>query len=172
MVLLVLLATLVVAACFFFWLGSRNDYNEHAITGCVLLFFSAIGIIITIALNVDSYNKQVLLLEKIKRADEKIQLYEERADQISSVLSDILIENYQEYEKDVFENMSSKEGIELYFLKYPELNTHATFISYSETYKELMDSIYSQKMEKIDLQIQINTGKRRPEILQFILPEE
>jgi hypothetical protein len=132
----------------------------------VLCFFA---IIIT---NSVVYYDQVSDIEKLKKIDEKIQVYEERADNISLALAEILIKDYKEYEKSVFESMSSKDGLDFYFVKYPELNTHTVFINYSETYKELMDNIYFERLEKINIQMKIDTRKRYPHVIGFILPRE
>jgi len=105
---------------------------------------------ISVIVNIAMWNEQISDKTHYRVIDEKIELNQKRADDISNKLKIVLVENYGEHEREIFSNMGS-DDLQLLLIKYPELRASKTFTTYADKMHELNDYVYKQKQEKIEI---------------------
>ncbi len=141
------------------------DWDFGLITCCMLTILSFIILAATnILLSVD----QVWDIEKMGVIDKQIALYEERVEDIGETLNFVLVEKYPTHEKEVFTNMKP-DNLDILLIKYPELNTHKTFIEYSKHVRELVDKTYELRNEKYDLIAKLRYRRNNPFAIKFLI---
>jgi len=135
----------------------------------VSLAFACISLGLLIACQITNYYNQVNDLERLSVINREIEVHKERAKDITGQLETILVDKYSDHEAKVFESLSG-EGISIYLAKYPELNSHKTFMHMSETLTKLSDKEYRSKLKALDLEKDIKSRKRYIHVLPFFLP--
>lgn len=108
--------------------------------GAVLL---GVSLIITIVLGIN--------YSEIKIIDDKIALYQEENTKIEDQVN-IVVEKYQTYEKDTFENCKIEDPT-MVFAMYPELKTDDLVTKQINLYIENNKQIKSLKSQKLDYRL-------------------
>lgn len=119
------------------------DKNTPCILGFIMDFIGGVCILITIIttiwLAIDVTNLSVI--------DNKIAMYQEENTKIESQIATV-VENYQEYETDIFTNLKDESAITLVSL-YPELKADKLVKTQINTYVANNKKIKELKEEKI-----------------------
>jgi len=133
------------------WLNRKHHGNLDWDAGIIIsVSLFVISLALSVVINIAMWNGQISDKTHYQVVDEKIELNQKRADDISNKLRIVLVENYGEHEREIFSNMGS-DGLQLLLIKYPELRASETFTTYADKMHELNDYVYEQKQEKIEI---------------------
>jgi hypothetical protein len=72
---------------------------------------------------------------------ENKEIYQKRLSEMTIKYKEILVQNYPNYEKEIFDKITPSDFTML-MIKYPEIKTALTSINYVEKIKELNDDVY------------------------------
>ncbi|MEX0598580.1 MAG: hypothetical protein WD512_19010 [Candidatus Paceibacterota bacterium] len=160
---------IVVLFIVFSFIAYKLDWGEDAesVPGVFAIFFS---FAMLVAFGI-SYTSQIGDIEELNVIEDRIEIYEQRSNNIKNQLKEVLITKYPEHEKSVMKSLSENDA-SIYLVKYPELHAHETFKQYASTLKSLEDDIYAKSLEKLDLQRNIRERKRNVFYITFLLPTE
>ena len=113
LVFLVVSILLIILGC---WINSKDKYAENG-TGFVV--FGTVATILTVI-------AIVFLLANVSSSftiDEKIEMYQKENQNIETSITKV-VENYKDYEKEIFENVKPEEVVLVATQVYPELKSN------------------------------------------------
>lgn len=116
------------------------DIDLSMIASAVGVVIAVISIIATIILGVQ--------VSKLNVIDDKIAMYQEENAKIEEQIATV-VQDYQEYEKDIFKSVSPESSITLVSL-YPDLKSDTLVQSQIEVYTENNKKIKNLKEQKIN----------------------
>lgn len=117
-----------------------------------MFFAGAFGVVIfciILIFNLISYSGQRELFNKLQTQSENRLIYEDKMVNMTAQYKEILVKDYPEYEKAIFEKMSPEDASKLTQLLsvYPQLKSSVTMGAYADNIKELNDAIYDTDIE-------------------------
>jgi len=164
-----------ICAVWFFmalYMDQRNTGSSYTYEGSMSGAAAIAGIftfIFALSTLISSYN-QVMDIESLDIVDQKIEVYNDKATQITEKLSLILMDTYADHEKSIFKNMTP-DDVSFLFIKYPELNASQTFIELSTHIRELNDALYAEQLKKLDLIRDVRFRKQNPVAITWFIKE-
>ncbi len=171
---------------FFFWIGLAYSFDKIArkrgsFLGCntynvgywVSIIFTGLYFFGILLVNLTIYSDQRVYYNNLQNEIENRQIFENKMNNMTQQYKDILIKEYPNFEKSIFESMNPDDVSKLTQLLtvYPQLKSSVTMNSYTDNIKELNDSIYSTdiKIRKIVKDIRWNFNN--PWIITLFLPQ-
>ena len=150
--------------------GMRDTYRREGSIILGLLLTMSAGVTLIITTNI-TYYEQVGDIEELNVIDRRIEIVENRADNISAELKIVLLD-YVVHEDGVFDKLSDVD-LQILAVKYPEIRANELFNNYAETLKELRDQTYKLQLSMVSLERNIEKRKRyKLHVLTFLIPRE
>lgn len=109
-------------------------------------------------------------IESYKKCDNLKIVYAKRSELLTKQFAGYLKEFYPQFEKDIYKTIRPSK-IDVYFVKYPELQSSATIKELVVQVRELEDAKYSQEIQKVELMRDMRFRKINPWFLSCIIPE-
>lgn len=132
----------------------------------VAIFFFGLSLIVTAF----AYSDQISDSENITKFERLEKIYEVRADALSQQFATYLADLYPEHERNIFKSINP-EGVDIYFVKYPDLKASETILELVAQIKSLQDDRYAQQIEKEKTLKTMRYRKRSPWIFKSVIPE-
>ena len=124
------------------WINSKDKY---AADGEIFVIFGIIATIISVI-------AIVFLLANVSSSftiDEKISMYQKENKNIETSITKV-VENYKDYEKEIFENVKPEEVVLVATQVYPELKSNTLVEKQIDVYLKNNKKIKSLKEDKIN----------------------
>lgn len=174
---LALVAFLFVAVLFgwnFFVNGwkRRDCYDPNAsmifstifgVLGATLLFIGLIN-----SLNTNS--NQVGRSMELAKIDSSESIYKAKADNLTKEFAGYLAEAYPQYEKDIFSKIEPGK-VDLYMVKYPELQASKTLTELVKQVRDLQDKVYEQQLARVQIIRDMKFAVLDPWVYQWVMPD-
>ena len=122
----------------------------NILLGIVLIGFIFVGVFVQFG----NYSRQLSRYEEIRKTQTKIELHQEKLDDLTIKFEKLLSDKYPSLEKEIFKDISAqKTSDQLLALlnKYPELKSSHTITQLVKQVRELTDKVYEKKMHLEDL---------------------
>jgi len=117
-----------------------------------IIFFAVVFIgflVVGFFVQFGNYSEQLKRYEDIRKTQNKIELQQEKLDNLTEKFEKLLSDKYPSLEKEVFENISpqkTNEQLLALLNKYPELKSSHTITQLVKQIRELTDNLYKRKM--------------------------
>jgi len=145
-----------------------KDSEEIGIFSLFMIIVMLVFVLTSTGLN---YLHQINDITELNVIENRKEVYEERAEEITFKLKSVVRE-YVEHEEGIFENLSSLD-VQLYAVKYPEIKSNKLYSEYSERLNNLYNSIYRLRQDEITLTRNIERRKRyHIHVFTPIIPRE
>jgi hypothetical protein len=145
------------------------DGTDYVVSLTVCTIFTGILLFATILVNMIVFSTQKSdYLELVKLQESKV-ILQAKADTMSKMFSDVLVKNYPQYEKDIFDKMTP-EDFKILFVKYPEIKASLTNISYVDRIESLYNDIYNMELEMRKIVKDIRYTFVNPWTINFLTP--
>lgn len=166
---------LIVLVLFFFSIrqnANTNEYDRPTSFLTVSTIFSIFLFFINILVFSCNYTTQIKNIEQLQAKNYVIQLNESRVNQLTEIISTILLTTASEHEKEVYKSMSS-DKITLFAVSYPQLQANTSFMKYCDEMTNLSKELLMQKQEVASMEADIRYFRRNVMIpFHFWLPVE
>ncbi len=144
-------------------------WSDTAAAGLVTLIITAIIFVLSLITLTAGYIVQVNSVEDINRFKSNEVVYEKKADDLTETFKLYLGQIYPDLEKSIFKDISPANA-DIYLVQYPELKSSNTIIELVTQIKRLRSAIYDQEIKINKSQKDINSRKRNPLYLTWLLP--
>ena len=129
--------------------GVGHNFCEYYDCNCVALFWIFLGLFVCLKLVMGlitgcAYSNQLNDFAVIRRRNKKIELFEEKSNELSGVVRDEL-KKYPEFEKLVIGEIHPE-----FLLNFPQLQSNQTIIETVNRLVELRNEVYTLKSQRID----------------------
>jgi hypothetical protein len=171
------LVSILLAGCFYSYnlvvnkgeRHSRYEPNASVLFGFTLFIVAIIivvsGFICSLSVNSDQVSRSVELT-KIEASEG---IYRLKADNLTKQFASYLAENYPKYEKDIYSRIEPGK-LDLYMVKYPELQTHKTLTELVKQIRDLQDKIYEQQLARVQVIGDMRFAVLDPWVYQWVMP--
>lgn len=146
--------------------GGYDNYNLASWIYSILVGLSLVIIMINNLVQISDQKKRFVTIHMLENQKE---IYVERADTLLSDMKNILIEEYPQYEKEIFGDMTPKD-LQMLFIKYPDVKNALVSMNYTDKLQNLKDDIYSKEIEIERVKKEINFRYINPWIFGQLLP--
>ena len=179
MFFVILAATFVVLGSFFIghkYLrdgGMKEPSGDNFPAGGLGLFLVSLGMVfVTIGLLVSLYTYSVQVgyavdLDKITQFEKT---YQARADNLTKQFASYLAGVYPQHEKEIFSRIEPGK-LDIYLVKYPELQASKTIMVLVDQERSLQDDIYKQQITRAETIRNMRYNVRSPWVYQWIMPD-
>ncbi|TSC52285.1 MAG: hypothetical protein LiPW41_496 [Parcubacteria group bacterium LiPW_41] len=150
--------------------ATRNNQSTWGGWGIAFLVFSGISLIISIPKTLNGYSDQIENKENYTRLVQVENVFQKRAETLTKEFSNYLGDAYPKHERSIFDKMKP-ESINLYLVKYPEIQASKTVMALVDNIKGLRDSVYSKQIARADLLKDMRYRAKNPWIIQWGMPE-
>lgn len=140
LVILLISLALTITGCVIYYKGNYDTEGFGFGVGVVGGITFTISMVATIVLGVEALSLSVV--------DDKIAMYQEENNKIETQIAEI-VKQYQEYEKDIFIEVSPESAVTLVSL-YPELKSDSLVQKQIEVYVANNETIKTLKESKIN----------------------
>jgi len=150
---------------FKFEIDGGDDYSTHQIVCGILsiVFLVIIGVVTLISIT----NQKIDLLE-VEKLKEKKEILTIRANVLMAEFKQVLIDDYPEFEKEIFNNMSP--DVQLLLVTYPEIKNNLIASNYVEKIQEFLDDVYKKDLEIVNVNRDIKWRFINPWIFNSFMP--
>ena len=132
---------LLIILGYFLSLKDENSGFSFCLVGTIITIITVIAILFLIVSVSDSFT-----------IDEKIEMYQKENQNIETSITKV-VENYKDYEKEIFENVKPEEVITIATQIYPELKSNTLVEKQIDVYLKNNKKIKSLKEDKINYKI-------------------
>lgn len=126
-------------------------------------------LLIVLVVNLVTISDQKADILEVKMLQNQKEILSQRADTLVAELQEVLIQNYPEYEKEIFGNMSP-EDLKMLFVKYPDVKNALVSMNYTEKLQNFIDDIYRKDLEIEKVMKDINYRYVNPWIFNSWMP--
>ncbi len=144
-------------------------WSDTAAAGVVTFIVTGIIVVLALITLMAGYIVQVNSIEDINRYKANEIVYEKKADDLTETFKLYLGQIYPDLEKSIFKDISPANA-DIYLVQYPELKSSNTIIELVTQIKKLRSAIYDQEIKINKSQKDINSRKRNPLYLTWLLP--
>lgn len=147
----------------------ENYYDDHLVSTFICLTFAVIIFMASfIAMGIE-YATQLSDMENLKKFDRLETIYQQKANELTKQFSKYLLDMYPKYEKDIFQKITP-EKVDIYLVKYPELQASKTIVALTERINQLQSDKYQQQIEKEKTLKDMRFRARNPWIWYWWIP--
>lgn len=143
---------------------------DYSVSRSISVVFAVIFFIVILIVNFISNTDQIKDYEELKAYQDKIEIYENKTENLTEVFQTLLAEKYPQHEKEIFSKISP-DNIELYFVKYPEIKTMESFKELVIQIKSLNDVLYAEQIYQTTVSKRIRFRFVDPFIVNSIIKE-
>jgi hypothetical protein len=118
------------------------DGSDYDVARILITVFSCILFVVLLGVNLTTISIQKGRYQDLQTLQEKKEIYQKKLSEMTVKYESILIKNYPNYEKEIFDKITP-EDFTMLMVKYPELKTALTSINYVDKIKELNDDVYN-----------------------------
>lgn len=148
---------------------SRHNNFPAGGFGFILCFFGVMVVFIGMINSLVTHSDQVgygVELDKIAQFEET---YQARADNLTKQFASYLVETYPQYEKEIFHNIAPG-NLDIYLVKYPELQASKTIMALVDQERSLRDDIYKQQLARAEVLRNMRYNTLSPWVIQWMMP--
>lgn len=145
LITILVIATIVACVCKYIYEKSNKEEVYRLAENCMWAGV-VVAMIALVGVGVTS-----IMLSHSFVIDEKLAMYEEENTKIEERIATV-VEQYQQYESDIFESVAPKDAV-TYVSLYPELKSDSLVQTQIEVYMANNEKIKSLREEKIDAKI-------------------
>ena len=120
--------------------------------------------------NFASDASQISDVEELRASQERIEIYQNKTNELTNAFEALLSEKYPDHETDIFDKISP-DNIEIYFAKYPEIRSGETFINLTDKVLSLNDQLYEEKIYLSGLKQHIRYRLNNPWLFQSFITD-
>jgi len=123
----------------------HESYNNYK---TAIVSWSAVAFSIFIIFVVSSFcnnSNQVDNYLKIEQLEKQKKILTNKAEYLSKIFENALVKKYPAFEKEIFSGMKT-EDLKMLFIKYPEIKTSITTISFVDKIDKLESDIYKKEL--------------------------
>ena len=149
-------------------MNPNSDWDEGG------SFFSVVTVIVVmIGFIVSSlaWSSQINDFEDIERYRNVEDIYQTKAEVLTTEFAKYLAENYPEHERDIYDKISP-DKVNLYFAKYPELRASETLVILVDRINQLQTDVYDQQISVEQILKNTRFRLRNPWFFTFMIPSE
>lgn len=147
--------------------GDEKEVREVRIT---MFCLALVLVFICFGWSFFSHSSQISDNEKLIRIDQVQNVYQKRADNLTTQLAILLVEKYPKQERDIFDKIKP-ENVSIYLAKYPEIQSAQTIMEAAKQTKILQDDIYKQQIERAEILNDMRYRAKSPWVLQWTMPD-
>jgi len=149
------------------------DYNTEDFwkkTATTMFVFAAIFIVSCLGRNFAAYSFQVSDNENLIKITQIESVYQKRADALTKEFARYLGETYPQHEKEIFDKMTPEE-INIFLVKYPELQASKTIMELVKQIRSLQDDIYKQQISRAETLKDMRYRTKSKWVFQWMMPD-
>jgi len=147
-----------------------NHMSDQWITANILAtcagFFLVLGFFVTCIAISDQVSTNVTI-DKTYRVQEVLN---RKANALIPQFRQVLAQEYPQYEKEIFEKISSPGAAEAFLVKYPEIKASVTITEFSKRLSKLREAVWDQKVYREDQIAEASYRKQSPWVLTVFVP--
>lgn len=143
--------------------------SDYDVARTVCLVFSCVLFLVLSGVNLVTISTQKGRYQDLQTLQETKEIYQKRLTEMTIKYEDILIKNYPNYEKGIFDKITP-EDFTMLMVKYPELKTALTSINYVDKIKELNDDVYTMDIKIRNKVNEIRFCLINPWVMTWFLP--
>lgn len=154
------------------WIAARKKkdyYDEYQCFTFMCLVFAVIFFIASFLVTGIEYGAQLSDMENLKKFDRLETIYQQKANELTKQFSKYLYEMYPKYERDIFQKITP-EKVDIYLVKYPELQASKTIVALTERINQLQTDRYQQRIAKEQTLKDMRFRARNPWIWYWWIP--
>jgi hypothetical protein len=145
-----ILLTAVAGLCFarYSWLKKskeKESYYDQGGTACLIVACCFVGLMVLHTAIL--YRNQLADFEVVKFYGQTEQIYKNKAEALTAQFASHLAITYPNHEKEIFKNIAPGQ-VNLYLVKYPELQASKTLVVLVEQINKLQADYYQQQIER------------------------
>lgn len=145
------------------------DGSDYDIAKTLNIVFSCILFLVLMGVNLSTISMQKGRYQDLRTLQETKQIYQTRLTEMTVKFENILIKNYPNYEKDIFDKITP-EDFTMLMVKYPELKTALTSINYVDKIQGLNDDVYQMDIHIRNKVNEIRFCLINPWVMTWFLP--
>lgn len=115
-------------------------------------------------------SEQLSDFEDLKKFDQLEVVYKEKAENLTAEFAKYLADMYPNHEKDIY-NKIKPEKVDIYFAKYPELQSSRTLVALVGQIRELQNDRYQQAINRTKTLKEIRYRQINPWIFNSWVPK-
>lgn len=171
--ILALLLVLVSGIC---WIRyaikkGRREYTDSDGWAISLDITAGMILIASFVITGVQWANQISDIEDLRKFDNLEKIYQQKAEVLTNQFTKYLAETYPQHEKGIFGKISP-EKVDIYLVKYPELQASKTIIALTEKINQLQADRYAQQVNKEQSLKNIRFRLRNPWIWYWAIPEK
>jgi len=164
------LGTLAVVCFVVQWLLNRGTEKEGWLELGALLTFVAILIFVAgFITSLFVHSNQIWMNVELTKIDSFEQTYQVRSDNLTKEFAHYLAQTYPDHEKDFSKIEPGK--VDVYLVKYPELQASKTIVELVNQIRSLQDDIYKQRLDRAEKVRDMQYNVRSPWVFQWMMPD-
>jgi len=167
------LGTLAVVCFVMQWLLNMNrgtDKTGWLGFGAFLTFVAILIFVIGFIGSLYAHSRQVWVSVELTKIDSFEQTYQVRSDNLTKEFAHYLAQTYPDHEKDVFSKIEPGK-VDVYLVKYPELQASKTIVELVNQIRSLQDDIYKQRLDRAEKVRDMQYNVRSPWVFQWMMPD-
>jgi len=165
------LGTLAVVCFVVQWLLNRGTEKEGWLELGALLTFVAILIFVAgFITSLFVHSNQIWMNVELTKIDSFEQTYQVRSDNLTKEFAHYLAQTYPDHEKDIFSKIEPGK-VDVYLVKYPELQASKTIVELVNQIRSLQDDIYKQRLDRAEKVRDMQYNVRSPWVFQWMMPD-
>ena len=137
--------------------------------GFFLFFVGAILLLIGLINSMVAYSDQVQRSVELTKIASFEKTYQARANNLTKEFAHYLAEAYPQHEKDIFSKIEPGK-LDIYLVKYPELQASKTITELVQQVRSLQDDIYKQQLSRAETVRDMQFTVRSPWVYQWMMP--
>src|SRR3989339_644424 len=134
-----------------------------------MFFFAFIFLVLGTIFNLSTYSEQIEKGVELEKVSSFEQTYQVRSDNLAKEFTYYLAGVYPNHEKDIFSKIEPGK-LDVYLVKYPELQASKTIVELVQQVRSLQDDIYKQRLERAQTIRDMRYNVRSPWVLQWMMP--
>ena len=134
-----------------------------------MLFFAFILLVSGTVFNLNTYSEQIGKSVELDKINSFEQTHQVRSDNLTKEFAHYLAGVYPDHEKDIFSKIEPGK-LDVYLVKYPELQASKTIVELVQQVRSLQDDIYKQRLERAQTIRDMRYNVRSPWVLQWMMP--
>lgn len=151
------------------WRSHRDNSYKDGPAGFGFFLFFVGALLLTIGLinSMVAYSAQVQRGTELAKIDSFEKTYQMRADNLTKEFAHFLAGAYPQHEKDIFSKIEPGK-LDIYLVKYPELQASKTITELVQQVRSLQDDIYKQQLARAETVRDMQFTVRSPWVYHWI----
>ncbi len=134
-----------------------------------MAFFAAVILIWGVIVGMYTNTEQVGYSVELNKISSFEQTYQVRSDNLTKEFAHYLADIYPSHEKDIFSKIQPGK-LDIYLVKYPELQASKTIVELVQQIRSLQDDIYKQRLTRAEIIRNMQYNVRSPWVYQWMMP--